>query len=100
MDRGLAGGVGQLARHRLEVLARGEEDHAAAGARVVVAGGVGLDEQERAADVDRERGVDRRGVELLQVLVAGHRVVGDEDVDVADGVRGGGERTRPARPGR
>jgi hypothetical protein len=45
---------------------------------------VGLHEQQRRAHVDRERGVDRGRLQVLEVLVAGHRVVGDEDVDVAE----------------
>jgi hypothetical protein len=51
--------------------------------------GVGLDEQERRADVDGERRVERARGELLQVLVARGGVVGDEDVHMPERGRGG-----------
>jgi hypothetical protein len=90
VQRALARRVGQLARHRLEVLSGREQQHATARALVVVACGVRLHEQQRGAHVHRQRRVDRRGIECLEVLVAGHRVVGDEDVDVPErfGCRG------------
>jgi hypothetical protein len=50
-----------------------------------VGGGEGLDEQERGPHVDRQGVVDDLGGQLLEVLVPGGGVVGDQDVERAHG---------------
>ena len=79
----LARRVGHLAPHRAAALARGEQDHPAA-LRALEARGEGLHQQQRRADVDRQRQVDRLGGHRLDRALARRGVVGDEDVDVAE----------------
>jgi hypothetical protein len=73
------------------VLPGGEEQHPPAGTGVLVLGGEGLGEQQAGAGVDRVAEVQLGGGEVLQVLSAAAGVVGDEGVDVAEGVACGGD---------
>ena len=67
---------------------------------IVVAVGELLDEQERRADVLVQEVVDVLGGEVAEPAVPAARVVGDEDVERAEGVLRSLDDARPARPDR
>jgi hypothetical protein len=67
------------------VLARGEQQHSAVRAVIVVLG-KGLDEEHRCPGVDRPGQVQALGGDLVEATHRGHRVVDDEHVDSAEAI--------------
>ena len=84
MDDRFGGGIGDLRRHRLEVLPGGQHNHSTGGLGVVVLGSPFLDQEQRGPGVDLEGEVQLLGSELFQRLLRTPRVIGDEDVDVTE----------------
>ncbi len=97
VQRSLGSHVGQLARHRTEVLSGGEEHDVPAFAPVVL-GGKGPHEQQRRTRVDREGEVELGRGQILERNLRGAGVVGHERVDVPVGVHRGFQD--PVRRGR